>query len=227
MRNPQQSPGKMSSVPSQITHSDLSSVSSRGRWATEDFIRAHELVKESGKHNFEGCRLPLPTAIRYDRLEEALGDEISPRECRMLSLLRYGMPIGRSPGYGVRKVQKNHFSAVSFKSEVNEYFEKGVQSQQLLGPFEQYPVSDLCFSPVMSVPKDNSKCRVVVDFSFPPGKSINDGISTNMYLDFAIEFSLPSVRSMIDRLNVLGTGCLMFKRDLKGAFRQFWIDPGD
>ena len=32
---------------------------------------------------------------------------------------------------------------------------------------------------------------------------------------------------MVDRLNVLGTGCLMFKRDLKGAFRQFSLDPGD
>ena len=79
----------------------------------------------------------------------------------------------------------------------------------------------------MSVPKENSKRRIIVDFSFPPGKAINDGIPKSTYLDFVIEFSLPSVRSMTDRLNILGTGCLMFKRDLKGAFRQFSVDPGD
>ena len=79
----------------------------------------------------------------------------------------------------------------------------------------------------MSVPKEITKRRIIVDFSFPPGKSINDGIPRSTYLDFEIKFSLPSVRSMVDRLNVLGAGCLMFKRDLKGAFRQFSVDPGD
>ena len=32
---------------------------------------------------------------------------------------------------------------------------------------------------------------------------------------------------MEDRINGLGQGCLLYKRDLKGAFRQFSIDPGD
>ena len=127
--------------------------------------------------------------------------------------------------YGVRKPQKNHFSANSFKDEVSLYFSKGIQSQALLGPFKVSPIPDLCFSPLMTVPKELSKRRVIVDFSFPPGKSINDGIPKATYLDFEVKFSLPSVRSMVDRLNELGRGCLMFKRDLKAAFRQFNIDP--
>ena len=32
---------------------------------------------------------------------------------------------------------------------------------------------------------------------------------------------------MVFRINELGPGCLLYKRDLKGAFRQFGIDPGD
>ena len=79
----------------------------------------------------------------------------------------------------------------------------------------------------MTVPKEECKRRVVVDFSFPPGRSINDGIPKVTYLDVAIKFSLPTVQSMVSRLNTLGYGCLMYKRDLKGAFRQFNIDPGD
>ena len=79
----------------------------------------------------------------------------------------------------------------------------------------------------MSVPKEETKRRIVVDFSFPPGKAINDGIPKATYLEFYVEFSLPSVKSMVDRLNKLGIGCLMYKRDLKGAFRQFNTDPGD
>ena len=111
--------------------------------------------------------------------------------------------------------------------EVGENFTKSIETQALLGPFKSAPIPDLCFSPLMSVPKESFKRRVIVEFSFPPGKAINDGIPRSTYLDFEVEFSLPSVRSMVDRINTMGRRCLMFKRDLKGAFRQFSVDPGD
>ena len=43
------------------------------------------MVKESGKYNFEGCRIPIPTAIRYNRIETGLGREATPKERRVLS----------------------------------------------------------------------------------------------------------------------------------------------
>ena len=135
MISPVQVQGKVINDPNS-SQPGLLSVSRGSSWTTEDFIEAHMLVRQSGKLNFEGCKLPVPTAIRYDRLQEALEGNASPRELRMLSLKRYGMPIRCKPSYGVKKVQKNHFSAISFQREVSEYFEKGVQSQELLGPFE-------------------------------------------------------------------------------------------
>ena len=197
------------------------------RWATEDYIEAHKLVRQSGMHNFEHCRIPVPTGIKVDRIRAALGEKITPKESRVLELLEYGMPINCEASYGVKKPQKNHFSASSFKIDVNNYFSKSVQDKALLGPFECAPIPDLCFSPLMTVPKEIAKRRVIVDFSFPPGKAINDGIPRTTYLEFETNFSLPSVSSMVDRLNSLGAGCLMYKKDLKGAFRQFNIDPGD
>ena len=196
-------------------------------WTSADFIRAHEAVKESGRFNFEGCKIPIPTKIRYDRIREALEDEVSPKEQRVLSLLKYGMPIDCKPGFGVRRKQKNHFSALSYKEAINDYSCKKVQCQALLGPFNISPILDLCYSPLMLVPKEGVKRRVIVDFSFPPGQAINDGISRATYLELEVDFSLPSVQSMISRINFLGPGCLLYKRDMKGAFRQFCSDPGD
>ena len=137
------------------------------------------------------------------------------------------MPFNCKPTFGVKRRQKNHFSAVSFKQAIEGYINKNVQCQALLGPFNESPIPSLCFSPLMSVPKEGVNRRVIVDFSFPPGKAINDGISKSVYLNFEIEFSLPSVQSMVGRVNELGAGCLLYKRDLKGAFRQFSTDPGD
>ena len=184
-------------------------------------------MKESGRFNFESCKIPIPTKIRYDRIRDALDDTVSTKEQRVLSLLKYGMPIDCKPGFGVSRKQKNHFSALSFKDAIIDYLEKNVQCQALLGPFKISPILGLCFSPLMSVPKEGAKRRVIVDFSFPPGQAINDGISKATYLEFEVDFSLPSVQSMVSRINFLGLGCLLYKRDLKGAFRQFPSDPGD
>ena len=76
------------------------------RWSTNDYINAHKAVKGSGKYNFEGCRIPIPTNIRYDRIEEALGGDVSHKEQRVLNLLKYGMPIDCKPNFGICKKQK-------------------------------------------------------------------------------------------------------------------------
>lgn len=197
------------------------------KWATENFIEAHNRIAASGKHNFEGCQIPIPTNIRYDRLKEALGPSLSTQEERVINLLKFGFPIDCQGSFGVKKLQKNHHSAILFKDAINEYLIKNVNMQALLGPFVNSPIPDQRFSPLMSVPKEESKRRVIVDFSFPPGNAINDGIPRATYLEYSIQFCLPSVQSMTNRLNELGKGCCLYKRDLKGAFRQFPIDPGD
>ena len=196
-------------------------------WSSEDFLSAHRAIARSGKYNFEGCRIPIPTIIRYDRLEEALGDNVSDKERRVLDLLKFGMPIDCQQNFGVKKHQKNHQSAVNFKNAIEEYLRVNIDMQAIIGPYEHSPIPELRYSPLMSVPKEETKRRVIVDFSFPPGQSVNDGIPKSTYLEFNAEFSLPSVHSMISRVNELGRGCLLYKRDLKGAFRQFSIDPGD
>ena len=197
------------------------------KWSTKDFLMAHRQVQNSGFRNFEGCKISIPTTIRYDRLSDTLGDQATLKEQRVLKFLEYGFPIDCKPEFGVSKPQKNHHSALVFKDAINHYLGKNLQSQAMLGPFEAPPIAGLCFSPLMSVPKEESDRRVIVDFSFPPGSSINDGTPQETYLDYCVEFNLPSIQSMVVRLNELGRGCLLYKRDLKGAFRQFSIDPGD
>ena len=145
----------------------------------------------------------MPTAIRYDRMREALGENATAKEKIVLSLLEFGMPIDCKANFGVRKPQKNHFSALSFKDEVTEYFSKGTHVKAMLGPFRVSTIPDLCFSPLMTVPKESFLRRIIVDFSFPPGKAINDGIPKDTYLDFVVEFSFPSVKTIVDRLNDL------------------------
>ena len=67
---------------------DLSPCSQAFNWDTEDHIRAHTLIKASGKYNFEGLKIPVPTAIRFDRIRAALGNLATPQDQRAPSLLQ-------------------------------------------------------------------------------------------------------------------------------------------
>ena len=49
-------------------------------WSTEDYLAAHREVVSSGVHNFEGCKISIPTQIRYDRLRKILGEQAIPKE---------------------------------------------------------------------------------------------------------------------------------------------------
>ena len=49
--------------------------------------------------------------------------------------------------------------------------------------------------------------------------SINDGILENEYLGSQIDFKLPTIDFMSDRVRELGPGCLMYKLDLSRGYR--------
>ena len=75
--------------------------------------------------------------------------------------------------------------------------------------------------------RDSVERRVILDLSFPAGSAINDGISKSSYLDSEVNLILPKVDDLVELIKVKGKGCLLFKRDLKRAYRQIPVDPGD
>ena len=105
-------------------------------WELGEFIETHKAVKASGLFNFEGCRIPIPTPIRNDRLRESLGAEASPKVLTVLSLLEFGLLIDCCPSFGIRKVQKNHHSAICHKAAIEAFILKGVHSKAILGPVQ-------------------------------------------------------------------------------------------
>ena len=67
----------------------------------------------------------------------------------------------------------------------------------------------------------------MVDLSFPKGQSVNDGISKELYLGKPIDIRYPTLDDLTDQVVAMGRSCLLCKRDLKRAYRQLPVDPGD
>ena len=99
----------------------------------------------------------------------------------------------------------------------------------IVGPFKSNPFFEpMAISPINSVPKkDSLERRVIVDLSFPENNSVNDGILKDQYLGENIAVHYPTVDDLISLIKKKGKGCLLYKRDLKRAYRQIFIDPGD
>ena len=134
--------------------------------------------------------------------------------------VRHGFPVSQL---------RNHQGASSFPVAIDSYLSLEKSRNAVIGPFEQNPFScPVALSPLNSVPKqDSMERRIIVDLSWPAGTSVNDGISASSYLGEDILLTYPTVDSIASRIWSAGAGCLIYKRDLKRAYRQFPVDPFD
>lgn len=124
---------------------------------------------------------------------------------------------------------RNHQGALLFPDVIDSYLSAETGLHAVIGPFSVNPFScPVALSPLNSVPKQDSlERRIIVDLSWPAGTSVNDGISSSRYLGDDILLTYPTVDNIASLIWSTGAGCLIYKRDLRRAYRQFPVDPMD
>ena len=148
---------------------------------------------------------------------------------KVVDYMRFGSPVSYAgPGLRNRRC-RNHKGARDFPSDISSYLHTEVGMGSSLGPFQENPFSiPLSYSPLNSTAKrDSVERRVIVDLSFPEGASVNAGIDKDIYLGQPIRLRLPTVDDLVTLVKLKGRGCALAKRDLRQAYRQFPVDPGD
>ena len=145
--------------------------------------------------------------------------------------LEFGFPLDFNKKKSLCfNVRKNHKGARDYEEFIEKYFQKECKELRVAGPFRQNPLSvPLVVSPMNTVPKKNSvdERRVIVDLSWPKGAAINEGISKDMYLGDIIDLHYTSVEQVCEMVLQKGVGSVIYKRDLRHAYRQIPIDQGD
>ena len=66
-----------------------------------------------------------------------------------------------------------------------------------------------------------------MDLSWPPGQSVNAGVSKNVYLDTIYSLHYPSIDNITEELVKLGPAAQLYKVDISHAFRHLRVDPAD
>lgn len=139
--------------------------------------------------------------------------------------LSRGFRIGvHRQGAGVRTTLRNHPSATGNRTAVQEFISAETAAGRLVGPIGIQLLPSIHISPIGLVPKAHQpdKFRMIVDLSFPRGRSINDCISRDL-----ASITYASVDDAVNHILRLGRGSLLVKVDLKNAYRMVPVHPHD
>ncbi|MEW8546060.1 MAG: reverse transcriptase domain-containing protein [Candidatus Thiodiazotropha sp.] len=195
-------------------------------------LDAHHQVCESGKYNFEGCKIPVNFRMNISYIKSWLSDY---KDTKLIEFLEFGFPIGFVGDKSILShfnskslwKLKNHRGAQEFSSDMEEYLQKESKHRAVAGPFRKCPFKNgIKISPLNSLPKkDTLERRVILDLSYPKGYSVNDHIDKEFYLGEKMEAVYPKVDDFIQIIKAKGPGCFLFKKDLRRAYRQIPICP--
>ena len=123
----------------------------------------------------------------------------------------------------LRSAPRNNPSSYAHMEVVDEYINTEIARGSMAGPFTSPPFPDLHVSRFGVIPKSTpGKWRLILDLSFPPGASVNDGIS-----DIDASVSYQNLDRAIDAIISAGRGCLLAKFDICSAYRNIAIHPDD
>ena len=135
--------------------------------------------------------------------------------------LRDGFRIGfNHTGTSLKSSSHNHPSTRDHPDIVTSHILDEIQS----GRLRPLRSSQAQISPIGLIPKPHvqNKWRLIVDLSFPRGRSVNDGISPAL-----CSLSYASVDDAVHMIMQLGPGTELVKVDISNAYRMVPVHPDD
>ena len=215
-------------VPTVIKNLDLREFRHDNEKFKQLCVRANIEIRKSGRSNVDGMQIRTVSGWNVDYLEKKLSRY---EDKQIIQMLKYGFPIEcnivgetESPPPG------NHGGAKQFPDEIDVYINKELTKGTLLGPFDTNPFGKFTrFSPMNTRPKKESDDRrIILDLSWPPeGESVNQHINKDRYRGEDVELRLPGVDALLEVIYKKGKACLIFRRDMKSAYKQIPVCLGE
>lgn len=149
---------------------------------------------------------------------------ISCHDSDIALFLAYGWSVNFCLSTDPRPFDSNLSSAINFAQTVDTE----LSHEATAGPLKHDPIpSRLQTSPLQTIDKEKTKRRVVLDLSFPPGGSVNEGIPKDIFLDVPFHLTLRRSADFVNLILSHGPGSFMYKKDLRRAYRQIPVDSED
>ena len=168
----------------------------------------------------------IHTPLRHSSWAAALEDYgHQPMIKFFLSGISHGFRVSFDNTQGsLKPASKNLDCALQHKQVVDEYLKNELHHQRISGPFQKTEAKGVHINRFGVIPKHHQtdKWRLIVDLSFPNGRSVNDGIPKTL-----CSLSYITVDNAIDEICRVGPNCLLAKIDVKSVFRLLPVHPAD
>ena len=186
---------------------------------------AYERTRQHDVPNYLGARIQVISQLDIRQWRHLLADYKFNRVC---DYIQFGFPLSLDySNFNYNVSVKNHASAVQFPKAVDEYLETEKAYNAIVGPFEELPFTQLHVSPMMTRPKPDGSQRIIVDLSWPHGDSVNSYIPDNIFDNVEFTLCYPTVDHIVEQIASMGPKALIYKVDLKRAYRNLRTDPRD
>ena len=147
---------------------------------------------------------------------------------RVVDYLEFGFPLSVDYSrFSYNEHIVNHKSALMFPEAVNTYLKVEKRHDAIVGPYHNNPFKNFHVSPMMTRPKPDGSRRLIVDLSWPHGTSVNSCIPDNCFDNCNCSLRYPTIDNIVDVISDVGQDALLFKIDLKRAYRNLRADPRD
>ena len=190
----------------------------------DSLIKVSNIIKSSGVPNHKLAKFSVPSSFNIPAWQSYLSNY---RDPLLIEYLQYGFPLSLvQNSFKARISTYNHSSADNYAESIDTYLKEEISYGAIMGPFQKPPLSDVNVAPMLTRPKDTNTRRVIVDLSYPRGHGLNSFV-TSKYDGHNFTLTYPSIDDIVDRVSQLGHNALIYKVDLKRAFRNLKIDPAD
>ena len=190
-------------------------------------VAANLLVRESGVPNVDACKIRVRTPWNIAEWEKQLTDYDKNPE--LIELIKYGFPLECEPKGGSEVVHPNHKGATGYSNDIRQYLKTELEAGSLIGPFKSNPFGKSAHFSLINTraKRESTERRVILDLSWPQdGSSVNKGINKSYYRGKKVKCTLPCVEDLIKIIRSKRGKVLVFKRDLKRAYKQIMICVG-
>ena len=168
------------------------------------------------------CVLPCPISSKGSQNAPIPGTLPRPKSCfNYFEGFVHWFRIGYS-GDRSATVSRNLLSVRRHPDVARKKLWKEIQMGRIAGPFVSPPLANLRVPPIGVVPKSSGSFRLIHHLLWPPGNSVNDGIS-----DEACYVKYASFDEAVQCITRSGRSTLMAKTDVKSAFRLLPVNPKD
>lgn len=165
------------------------------------------------------------TPLNPDIWDLALADHPDmPYASYIIIGLQEGFRVGFHRSAPLRSATSNMQSTRLRPSVIDERIADELSKGRMLGPFPPSWRDRLHINRFGLIPKghDTGKFRLITDPSYPRGRSVNDGIDSDL-----TSLSYISVDNVAELVQQLGRGSLLAKVDIESAYRLVPVHPQD